>query len=215
MFWRAAGLKYLGSNAGTEKGCVFACTQSQWDDKGPRKQPIKGDIQYQTKAQSEYAESWGPEAGWTATNQGELQSVPDPADPGSGSKTLVAQELGGVRIEFETRSLPGGRIHYSIRNVGLAKVRVVWNIPKNEALSNAEGPFTRSGIELGPGQAFEYEPVVVRPGDDARIIRWQTQVSVHVVGGPAILVAIPATGPSNGRFASDPIEFWQEAGRPQ
>jgi hypothetical protein len=215
LFWRPAGLKYLGSRAGKEKGCVFACTESKWDDKGPPKQPIKGDIQYQTDGQSKYAESWGPEAGWTATDQGSLKSAPDPADPGSGSKTLVAQELGDVRVEFETQSLPGGQIRYSIRNVGLAEVRVVWNIPKNKVLSNAEGPFTRSGIELGAGQSFEYNAAVLEGDNDAHIIRWQTQVSVRIVGGPAILAAIPAAGPSNGSFASNPIEFWQQAGLPQ
>jgi hypothetical protein len=91
LFWQSAGLKYLGSQAGDEKGCVFACTQSEWNDKGPSKDPIKGSIEYQ-KESSAPAESWGPQDGWTANEKGELKSVPEPADPGRGSKTLVAQQ---------------------------------------------------------------------------------------------------------------------------
>jgi hypothetical protein len=45
LFWRSAGLKYLGSKAGDEKGCVVACTQSEWDDKGPSRHPIQASHQ--------------------------------------------------------------------------------------------------------------------------------------------------------------------------
>lgn len=215
LFWRAAGLKYLGSKAGTEKGCVFACTDSKWDEKGPPKSPIKGDIEYQTNGLSRYAESWGPESGWSSNERGDLGPVPGVADPGSDTKTLVAQEQGDVRVELETQALSDGRIRYSVRNVGRTAVRIVWNVAKNEALSKVEGPFTRSGMDLGPGDERNYEIPVVQGGNDARIIRWQTQVAVRVAGGPSILVAVPALGPSNGSFTSNPVEFWQEAGAPR
>jgi hypothetical protein len=214
LFWRPAGLKYLGSKAGDEKGCVFACTESEWDDKGP-KDPIKGDIEYQTRGLSKYAESWGPQAGWTATDKGDLKAVPEPADPGSGSKTLVAQQPGGVRVEFETRVLPGGRVRYSVRNLGPRPVRVAWNVPKNAAFSGVEGPFNKGGIELRPGQTFEYDAGIAQAGDDARILPWQTQAMLTVEGTPAVIVAIPAAGPSTGRFDLNPTEFWQQAGPPR
>jgi hypothetical protein len=204
LFWRPAGLKYLGSKAGDEKGCVFACTQSEWDDQGP-KNPIKGDIQYQTSGQSKYAESWGPQAGWTATDKGDLKAVPEAADPGSGSKTLVALQPGGVSVELETRVLTSGRLRYSVRNLGPRPVRVVWNIPKNDALSGVEGPFNKAGIELRPGQTFEHD--AGQSGD--KIMHWQTQVMLVVDGAPAVIVAIPAAGPSTGRFELNPTEFWQ------
>jgi hypothetical protein len=214
LFWRPAGLKYLGSKAGDEKGCVFACTESEWDDKGP-KDPIRGDIEYQMNGQSKYAESWGPQAGWTANEKGELQGVPGPTDPGSGSKTLVAQELGGVRVEFETRVLPSDRVRYSIRNMGRRAVSVVWNIPKNRAFSEVGGPFTRAGIELRPGETFERDVGIVQSGDDARIVHGQSQVLLLIEGAPALVVAIPAVGPSTGAFETNPVELWQQARMPR
>jgi hypothetical protein len=184
LFWRPAGLRYLGSKAGDEKGCVFACTESEWDDKGPPKDPIKGYLEYQTNGQSKYAESWGPQSGWTATDKGELKSVPTPIDPGNGSKTLVAQEQIGVRVEFETRVLPGGRIRYSVRNLGERPISVVWNIPKNRAFLGVTGPLTRAGFELRPGQTFEHDAGITQSGDDVRIVQWQTQVLLLIEGAP-------------------------------
>jgi hypothetical protein len=214
LFWRAAGLRYLGTKAGDEKGCVFACTDNRWDEKAPPSKPISGTIQYQTKVQSKDAESWGPESGWTANDLGQLERRPGATDPDSGSRTLVAQETRGVAVEFETRVLPNGMVRYGVRNVGKIPVRVVWNVARNDELAKVEGPFTRSGIELGPGESRTYDIPVVQAGKDATITRWQTQASVSVANGPSILAAIPAVGPSNGVFASNPVEFWQ-AGAPR
>jgi hypothetical protein len=77
----------------------------------PSRHPIKGDIEYQIDGQSKYAESWGPDAGWTATEKGQLKGAPGTTDPGNGSMTLVAQEAGEVRVEFETRVQSGGVVH--------------------------------------------------------------------------------------------------------
>jgi hypothetical protein len=213
LFWRPAGLKYLGTKAGDEKGCVFACTESEWDAKRPTS-PIKGTIEYQKKGQSKYADSWGPQAGWTATDEGDLKAVPDPTVPGSGSKTLLSLESSGVRIEFETRVLPDGRARYSVRNLG-RPVRVVWNIPKSDALAGVEGPFTRGGMKLGSGETYEHDVGISQSGGDVRITQWQTQARVLVEDAPAVVIAIPAVGPSNGNFETSPIEFWQQAGSPR
>ena len=213
LFWRPAGLKYLGTKAGNEKGCIFACTQSEWNAKRPEN-PIKGIIEYQKVVQWKYADSWGPEAGWTANEKGDLKPVPDATLPGGGNRTLVAEEQAGIRVEFETRLLSDGRVRYSVRNLG-RPVRVVWNVPKNGAFDDIGGPFTRAGTELTTGQAFEREVGITQPGSDVRITQWQTQASVLVDGAPAVIVAIPASGPSNGRFDANPIEFWQQAGSPR
>jgi hypothetical protein len=67
----------------------------------------------------------------------------------------------------------------------------------------------RSGIELDSGRTFECDAFF----KDTGIIQWQTQVAVQIVDGPVILAAMPASGPSDGRFETSTIEFWQEAGR--
>lgn len=210
VFWRPAGLKYLGSKAVNEKGCIFACTESEWDDKKPDK-PAQGDIEYQPKGETKSAPSWAPPSGWTATVKGDLAPVPGQTDPGSGSKTLVAQEQGAVRVEFESRVFPGGVVRYSVRNFA-RPVRVVWNIPKNPAFASVEGPFTRAGIVLKPGDTFERDVAVTQAGDDARITQWQTEASVAVEGARTVMIAVPAVGPSTGRFDTNPVEFWQQTG---
>jgi hypothetical protein len=141
--------------------------------------------------------------------------LPDPIGPGTGSKTLVAQELGGVRVEFETRVLPGGVVRYTVRNLGERRVGLVWNVPKSPAFPGGGGAFTRDGIELGPGDTFERDVGITQAGDDARIAQWQTQASISIEGAPAVLVAFPAAGPSTGRFDLSPIEFWQQAAPPR
>src|SRR5262249_19590788 len=46
VYRRGAGLKFLGDGQ-SRTGCIFACTNNEWDDKkGPKDHPIAGKIEF-------------------------------------------------------------------------------------------------------------------------------------------------------------------------
>jgi hypothetical protein len=207
IFWRPGGLKYRGTKAGGDKGCVAICTESSYNDKGP-KDPIEGNIEFGLKGEPESAESWGPEGGWGRIETGRVQPVPDDAS----TKTMVSRvDDGGrvwLRVEIESAMLKGGEVRYTVRNEGPQPVNVRWNLPKNGALRDMKGPFAEEGLELRPDGAFEK---AVNLSKDGRApIQAASEVVIQSEGAPIVNVALPAIAPRGGEYDRTPDEFREE-----
>jgi hypothetical protein len=223
VYWRGAGLKFLGDGRRVT-GCVYACTNNDWDDKkGPKDHPIAGKIEFGQQPKNTSvgswgeasAETWGPEAGWTATEQGNLLPIPRPVPPtpDTNSNTVVGYQGSDgavVPVEFEARVMSDTTVQYAVRNHHVVPITVVWNIPKNDSIRAIEGPFTRSGIIVDKEKPYQRSVnLASQPRDaDAQLMPTQSQAAIEIGGKPALIVAFPTFAPSNGRFEIDPVTFW-------